>query len=77
LLELETQDPVLGHPVVGASWEGFATDNLIGGRDDHRNQTLNGTHIVPRNQSCASCLEAAATSAKLERERVAAPPVRR
>jgi uncharacterized protein len=29
LLDLETWDDVLGHPVAGASWEGFVIENLI------------------------------------------------
>jgi hypothetical protein len=29
LLDLETLDDVLGHPVAGPSWEGFAIENLI------------------------------------------------
>jgi uncharacterized protein len=29
LLNLETYDSLLGHPIVGASWEGFVIDNLI------------------------------------------------
>lgn len=29
LLDLETWDQVLGHPVAGPSWEGFAIENLI------------------------------------------------
>jgi hypothetical protein len=29
LLELKSFDDVLGHPVVGSSWEGFAIENLI------------------------------------------------
>ena len=29
LLELETQHELLGHPVAGPSWEGFAIENLI------------------------------------------------
>jgi len=29
LLDIETYDQLLGHPVVGASWEGFAMENII------------------------------------------------
>jgi predicted AAA+ superfamily ATPase len=29
LLGIETHDELLGHPVVGASWEGFAIENLL------------------------------------------------
>jgi predicted AAA+ superfamily ATPase len=30
LLEIESWDELVGHPVVGASWEGFVIENLIG-----------------------------------------------
>ena len=30
LLGLETVDELLGHPVAGASWEGFVLENLLG-----------------------------------------------
>lgn len=30
LLDIETKETLLGHPVVGASWEGFVIDNLLG-----------------------------------------------
>lgn len=36
LLDLETWDDVLGHPVAGASWEGFVIENLIGAAGDRR-----------------------------------------
>jgi uncharacterized protein len=29
LLEIETNTSLLGHPIVGASWEGFAIENLV------------------------------------------------
>jgi len=29
LLEIEDRDTLLGHPVVGASWEGFAIENIL------------------------------------------------
>ena len=29
LLDIETRETLLGHPVVGASWEGFVIDNLL------------------------------------------------
>lgn len=29
LLELETRDTLLGHPVAGASWEGLVIENLL------------------------------------------------
>lgn len=36
LLDLETWEQVLGHPVAGASWEGFAIENLIAVAGDRR-----------------------------------------
>lgn len=36
LLDLETWDDVLGHPVAGASWEGFAIENLIAAAGERR-----------------------------------------
>lgn len=36
MLDLETWDQVLGHPVAGASWEGFVSENLIGAAGDRR-----------------------------------------
>lgn len=36
LLDLETKDAVLGHPVAGPSWEGFAIENLIAAAGDRR-----------------------------------------
>lgn len=36
LLDLERWEDVLGHPVAGASWEGFAIDNLIAAAGDRR-----------------------------------------
>ena len=36
LLDLETWEQVLGHPVAGASWEGFAVENLIAAAGDRR-----------------------------------------
>ena len=30
LLNIESHEELLGHPVVGASWEGFVVENLIG-----------------------------------------------
>ena len=34
LLEIDTQHALLGHPVVGASWEGFVIENLISAAGD-------------------------------------------
>lgn len=36
LLDLETWEQVLGHPVAGASWEGFVVENLIAVAGDRR-----------------------------------------
>jgi predicted AAA+ superfamily ATPase len=36
LLDLETWEDVLGHPVAGASWEAFVIDNLIAAAGDRR-----------------------------------------
>ena len=36
LLELETWEDVLGHPVAGPSWEGFAIENLIAAAGERR-----------------------------------------
>ena len=36
LLDLETWEQVLGHPVAGASWEGFAVENIIAVAGDRR-----------------------------------------
>jgi uncharacterized protein len=36
LLELETWDEVLGHPISGPSWEGFVIENLIAAAGDRR-----------------------------------------
>lgn len=36
LLDLETWDDVLGHPVVGASWEGFVIENVIAAAGERR-----------------------------------------
>ena len=36
LLELESWEDVLGHPVAGPSWEGFVIENLIGAADSRR-----------------------------------------
>lgn len=36
LLDLETWHDVLGHPIAGASWEGFVIDNLVAAAGDRR-----------------------------------------
>jgi uncharacterized protein len=49
LLEVETLDQLLGHPVVGASWEGFVIENLIQaagpGRTPYYYRTRDGAEI--------------------------------
>ena len=35
LLGIETLDQLLGHPVVGGSWEGFVIENIVGGLPRH------------------------------------------
>ena len=49
LLDLETWNDVLGHPVAGPSWEGFVIDNLIAAAGDRRTpyyyRTEDGTEI--------------------------------
>jgi predicted AAA+ superfamily ATPase len=36
LLDLETWEDILGHPVAGASWEAFVLENLIAAAGDRR-----------------------------------------
>jgi len=43
LLGLETRDQLLGHPKVGASWEGFVIEQLLAGLDS-RTVSFWGTH---------------------------------
>jgi len=49
LLELERSHDVLGHPVAGASWEGFAIENLIAAAGPQRTpyfyRTEDGTEV--------------------------------
>jgi uncharacterized protein len=49
LLEIETLDQLLGHPVVGASWEGFVIENLVQAAGSDRNpyyyRTRDGAEI--------------------------------
>ena len=49
LLDLETWDDVLGHPVAGPSWEGFVIDNLIVAAGDRRSpyyyRTADGAEV--------------------------------
>ncbi len=34
LLDIETQNDLLGHPILGASWEGFVVENIIAATPD-------------------------------------------
>ncbi len=43
LLGLETRDQLLGHPKLGASWEGFVIEQILAGLDSH-SATFWGTH---------------------------------
>lgn len=43
LLGLETRDQLLGHPKLGASWEGFVIEQILAGLDS-RSATFWGTH---------------------------------
>ena len=43
LLGLETRDQLLGHPKLGASWEGFVIEQILAGLDD-RSASFWGTH---------------------------------
>ena len=49
LLELESWDDVLGHPVAGASWEGFVIENIIeaagAGRTPYFYRTEDGAEV--------------------------------
>ena len=49
LLDIETLDDLLGHPVAGPSWEGFAIENLIAAGGDRRTpyfyRTADGAEI--------------------------------
>jgi predicted AAA+ superfamily ATPase len=36
LLDIETQNDLLGHPILGASWEGFVLENIITATPDWR-----------------------------------------
>ena len=49
LLDISTWDSLLGHPIVGSSWEGFAIENLIAAAGDHRRphffRTADGAEI--------------------------------
>jgi predicted AAA+ superfamily ATPase len=43
LMGLETKDQLLGHPKLGASWEGFVIEQILAGLDS-RSATFWGTH---------------------------------
>ncbi len=48
LLEIESYDRLLGHSVVGASWEGFALENIVAGHPLWRSsfvRTSNGAEV--------------------------------
>ncbi len=49
LLNINRYDDLMGHPVVGASWEGFAIDNLVSflpvGAETHYYRTARGAEI--------------------------------
>ena len=49
LLDIATWDNLLGHPIVGSSWEGFVVENLIAAAGDHRRpyffRTADGAEI--------------------------------
>lgn len=49
LLDIPTWDTLLGHPIVGFSWEGFVIENLIAAAGDHRHphffRTADGAEI--------------------------------
>ncbi len=48
LLDIETYDDLLAHPVNGASWEAFALENIVAAMPRHRPsfiRTSNGTEI--------------------------------
>lgn len=49
LLEIENQDQLLGHPVIGGSWEGFIIENLILAAGSNRTtfyyRTVDGAEI--------------------------------
>lgn len=51
LLELETWNDIVGHPVVGPSWEGFVIENLIAAAGDR--WTI-ARRTVPRSICCSS-----------------------
>lgn len=48
LLDIETHDDLLGHPVRGASWEGWVIENVLGSLPDWRGyyyRTANGAEV--------------------------------
>jgi len=70
LLAIDTKDVLLGHPIVGASWEGFAIENLIGAAGDRRTpyyfRTADGAEvdlILVRGGSVEMAIEIKRTTA--------------
>lgn len=50
LLDLPTEEALLGHPAVGASWEGFAIENLVTSAGPDTSawfyRTTNGAEVI-------------------------------
>ena len=54
LLEIETWNDLIGHPVVGASWEGFVIENLIAAAAERWTPDFIAPRRAPRSTSCWS-----------------------
>lgn len=73
LLELDTLDHVLAHPVVGASWEGHVIENLLAAAPRHRAAFVRTSHgaeadLVLERAGCRHLIECKASKApKLSR----------
>ena len=52
LLGLESKEDILGHPVVGASWEGFVVETLVSVAPAAPPPTSIARLAVPRSTSC-------------------------
>lgn len=70
LLEIETPHALLGHPVVGASWEGFVIENLLAAAGDRYVPTFYRTEdgaevdlVLERGGSVAYAIEIKRTTA--------------
>ena len=70
LLEIETPHALLGHPVVGASWEGFVIENLLAAAGDRYVPTFYRTEdgaevdlVLERGGTVAYAIEIKRTSA--------------